>query len=186
MVKRGRDASTSPPAAPKAQKTADSPKAKAQGTAQGHGQSPSQSPSRSAGPGDASTAKALAAAQSHGPQPPRPATDDNVPEMDAYFNRLAVWVHRMVQEAVKTKAPGLRATDFEQKSPHQFGALPIRGKADAEGSSYKAPWCQATARMSLGSTGRYEAGGNVMWLNLVPQGDEARVLAGKPGQLRGT
>ena len=86
----------------------------------------------------------------------------------------------MVQEAVKTKAPGLRATDFEQKSPHEFGALPIRGKADAEGSSYKAPWCQATARMSLGSTGRYEAGGNVMWLNLVPQGDEARVLAGNP------
>ena len=86
----------------------------------------------------------------------------------------------MVQEAVKTKAPGLRATDFEQKSPHEFGALPIRGQADAEGSSYKAPWCQATARMSLNSTGRYEAGGNVMWLNVVPGSDEARVLAGSP------
>ena len=126
-------------------------------------------------------AETLAAAQGHGPPPPRPATDENVQEVEAYFNKLAVWVQRMVEQAVKTNALGLRATDFEGKSPHCFEALPIRDlDGGGESSSYKAPWLRETARMALASTGRYEAGGNVMWLAVVPRGDEARVLAGNP------
>ena len=145
---------------------------------------PQEKVSKTAAQQDASIAKALATAQGYGSLLPRLATDENVQEMEAYFNKLAVWVQRMVEEAVKTKAPGLRATDFEKKPPYQFGALPIRAVADAEGSSYKAPWRLETARMSLDSTGRYEAGGNVMWLNVVPQSDEARVLAGNPASFQ--
>ena len=128
-------------------------------------------------------AKALAAAQGQGPPPFRPATDENVREMEAYFKRLAVWVQRMVEQAVKTKAPGLRAKDLQGKSPHYFVALPIRALDDTESSSSycnKAPWHIDSARVSLASTGRYEAGGNVMWLNLVPRDGEARALAGNP------
>merc|ERR1711940_33229 len=90
-----------------------------------------QKASKTTGQPDASiTNAALAAAQGRGPPPPRPATEENVQEVEAYINKLAVWVQRMVEEAVKTKAPGLRATDLENKSPHYFGALPIRAVGD--------------------------------------------------------
>ena len=82
--------------------------------AQGHGPLPAKTAEQQ----DATMAKTLAAAQGHDPPPSRPATDENVQEVEAYFTKLAVWVQRMVEQAVKTKAPGLRTTDFEGKPPH--------------------------------------------------------------------
>ena len=55
-------------------------------------------------------------------------------------------------------------------------------KAQTEGelSSYKAPWSLAAARCSLGTTGRYEPGGNILWCSPLPRDEEERKVAGDP------
>lgn len=58
-------------------------------------------------------------------------------------------------------------------------ALPIQNEVgDEQSSSYKAPWSKASARVAMTTTGRYEAGGNAMWLSVCPQDAKQRILAG--------
>ena len=57
----------------------------------------------------ASAALALAAAQGHGSPPSPPAAGGSTAEVETYFKELAVWVQKVLAEAVKTKAPGLRS-----------------------------------------------------------------------------
>ena len=73
----------------------------------------------------------------------------------------------MLAEAAKTKAPGLRSKAFEGKAPHQFGALPIQAQdANEQSPAYKAPWSLENARIALTTIGRFEAGGNALWVSL--------------------
>ena len=57
----------------------------------------------------ASAALALAATQGHGSPPSPPAAGGSTAEVETYFKELAVWVQKVLAEAVKTKAPGLRS-----------------------------------------------------------------------------
>ena len=99
----------------------------------------------------------LAAAQAHGPPPTRPTADQPTTEAEAYFAKLAVWVQRMLAEALKTNSPGLNSKTFDGKAPFEIGALPIQAREGVEhSSSYKAPWSQDVARISLTSTRRYD------------------------------
>ena len=114
-----------------------------------------------------------------GPPPSRPAVGASRDDLETYFQKLAVWVQCMLAEAMKTKAPGLRSAAFSQKAPYQFQPLPIQQQVGHEqSSSYKAPWSKSAARVAMTTAGRYEAGGNAMWLSVLPQDAKQRILAG--------
>ena len=63
---------------------------------------------------------------------------------------------------------------------HEQPPLTIQAATDAlrELISYKHPWTPEEAAQSLASTGRYEAGGNITWLNPFPTSTEAANSAG--------
>ena len=63
---------------------------------------------------------------------------------------------------------------------HEQAPLQITKGTDArdELMSYKHPWTPEEAAQSLASTGRYEAGGNITWLNPFPTSTEAANSAG--------
>ena len=65
--------------------------------------------SRSTPPGDPTAAALLAAAQNVGAPPSRPAADTcTEEEIQDYFHKLSVWVHRVLEESMKTAAPARR------------------------------------------------------------------------------
>ena len=100
--------------------------------------------------------------------------------MDDYWHALAAWVHKTLAEAVQTKAPGLRSAGFAEKLPHQYVPLPIQAQVGNEqSSSFRAPWNQTSARVAMTTTGRYEAGGNAMWLSVTPEDAKERIIAGR-------
>ena len=63
---------------------------------------------------------------------------------------------------------------------HEQPPLSIQAATDAQREliSYKHPWTPDEATQSLASTGRYEAGGNIMWLNPFPTSTDAASSAG--------
>ena len=127
----------------------------------------------------------LAAAQGHACPPSRPAEGAATQDVATYFQTLAAWVHNAVAEAVKTKAPGLRRADVADTLPYQFKALPIQEQCgDEQSSSYKAPWNPGDAQTAMNTAGRYEAGGNAMWLSVCPQDAKQRILAGNSASMQ--
>ena len=63
-------------------------------------------------------------------------------------------------------------------------ASPIQNEVgDEQSSSYKAPWSNQNARVAMTTAGRYEAGGNAMWLSVCPQEATQRILAGRTASL---
>ena len=63
---------------------------------------------------------------------------------------------------------------------HEQQPLTIRAATDAALVSYKHPWTPEEAALSLASTGRYEAGGNIMWLKPFTTSSETTIAAGPP------
>ena len=80
------------------------------------------------------------------------------------------------------QAAGIGIPGFDEKAPHQLAPLNIMMKSLEAGElcSYKAPWKRPAARAALATAGRYEAGGNIMWCDPTPRGEQERLVAGDP------
>ena len=83
---------------------------------------------------------------------------------------------RLRQDA--TLSSGFADVPLDEHAP-----LEIRGgSGESDLLSYKAPWVNDKAMVSLGSTGLYEGGGNLFWANPFPDDRQAQVCAGEvPG-----
>ena len=177
--KGGKEEAASPPPAPKAAKPGPESEAATPPDVGAAAPAASSAAAGSALNQNDPGAVALAAAQGCGQPPFRPEAEAPVEVVEPFFQKYSVWVHSVLFHALKTRAPGLRSTLFENKKPHQIGALPIQAHEKNEQSmSFKAPWSVEHARIALGTTGRFEAGSNIMWLTVCPGTEKARTIAG--------
>ena len=80
---------------------------------------------------------AAAPAAARGAPPIPPTADESAEEAEEYFQKLVVWVNVALEEALATKALGLRS---KGKKPNVLRALPIQARdAQEQSCSYKAP-----------------------------------------------
>ena len=109
-----------------------------------------------------------------------PAADSALPTAD-----VPVLVKQIAAYVVKRLPDYFKAYDTEflpagDQKPHEYGALKIALKGETGMMSYKAAWEAEAAKISLKSTGMYEASANLLWLNPFPRTTMAQQIAGNP------
>ena len=109
-----------------------------------------------------------------------PAADGALPtaEVPALVKQIAAYVVQRLPDYFKAYNTALLPAG-DQK-PHEYGALKIALKGETGMMSYKAAWEAEAAKISLRSTGMYEASANLLWLNPFPRTTKAQQIAGNP------
>ena len=108
-----------------------------------------------------------------------PAADSALPTADVpvLVKQIAAYVVKHSPDFFKAHTELLPAGD---QKPHEYGALKIALKGETGMMSYKPAWEAEAAKISLRSTGMYEASANLLWLNPFPRTTKAQQIAGNP------
>ena len=114
--------------------------------------------------------------------PAKPKMPDSSTDADVDIRTLMRSVISYVKYHFKQHLRGNPSyfSGFSDVELHEHVPLAIR---DAQGSdtellSYKAPWSTELAAMSLRTTDKYEAGGNIFWINPFPASGDDEAVAG--------
>jgi len=112
--------------------------------------------------------------------PAKPTLPDSREDSDVDVRKLMrsiiAYVRYHLKQHLKDNPSYFSA--FADVELHEHPPLSIKQGTDMDLLSYKAPWNADLAATSLGSTNKYEAGGNIFWINPFPDSPEGETLAG--------
>ena len=113
--------------------------------------------------------------------PPNPVLPKSCSDADVNVSDVMRGVIAYVRHHLKEHMKGNPKyfAGFADMELHAHPPLGIKTPAsETELLSFKAPWTQQSARTSLESTEKYEAGGNIFWINPFTSSDEEMICAG--------